>query len=220
MKRRRDEPKFGGISCGFSFFCILIGFSGTLLNVYPLDLGATEAQQGTVAILVDLASTFKIVFGFVSDNYPLYNGYRRKPYMLLGWLTTCTSMIVLLTFGGDLQMSYDNDTGMAIPPPDPPSMELLSACFVVFGIGFWMADVMGDTIVVCPSARVVQVPLVLVMSCWSLYYHICTIAAYHATTHSFVFCFDERPNGSVWNPKRLREHCSRRATHVVSLDSW
>ena len=219
MKRRRDEPKFAGISCGFSFFCILLGFSGTLLNVYPLDLGATEAQQGTVAILVDLASTFKIVFGFVSDNYPLYNGYRRKPYMLLGWLTTCTSMIVLLTFGGDLQMSYDNDTGMAIPPPDPPSMELLSACFVVFGIGFWMADVMGDTIVVCPSNWSCSSPIGARNVFWSLQFSHLYDRCLPCHNSFLCCCFDERPNGSVWNPKRLREHCSLPATHVVSLDS-
>jgi hypothetical protein len=55
-----------------------------LLNVYPLALGATEAQQTTFATIVTLPAAFKIIFGFTTDNFPL-GGYRRKPYLFLGW---------------------------------------------------------------------------------------------------------------------------------------
>jgi hypothetical protein len=55
------------------------------LNVYTLDLGATEAQQAAAALVVMMPATFKIFFGFLSDNYPIF-GYQRKPYMIMGWL--------------------------------------------------------------------------------------------------------------------------------------
>eukprot|EP00816_Leptocylindrus_hargravesii_P011718 CAMPEP_0196813788 /NCGR_PEP_ID=MMETSP1362-20130617/39237_1 /TAXON_ID=163516 /ORGANISM="Leptocylindrus danicus, Strain CCMP1856" /LENGTH=578 /DNA_ID=CAMNT_0042190171 /DNA_START=40 /DNA_END=1776 /DNA_ORIENTATION=- len=108
---------------------ILQGLSGPLMNVYPLDLGATEAQQATISSLRGLPASFKLLFGFWSDNYLLF-GYRRKSYMALGWLIASASMIVLLVFG-----SHD------------PSIPLLSFSFLSFGVGFWFADVMADSIV-------------------------------------------------------------------------
>lgn len=63
---------------------ILMGLLGPLINVYPLDLGATEAQQTTLTSLRSLPATFKLIFGFISDNFPLF-GFRRKSYMAIGW---------------------------------------------------------------------------------------------------------------------------------------
>jgi hypothetical protein len=37
-------------------------------SVYPLELGATEAQQTTVSVLRSLPATLKIVYGFLSDT--------------------------------------------------------------------------------------------------------------------------------------------------------
>ena len=58
--------------------------------------------QATISSLKSLPSTFKLVFGFISDNIPLF-GYRRKSYMLLGWGITSLSMFLLLFFS-DLSM--------------------------------------------------------------------------------------------------------------------
>jgi MFS family permease len=122
------------------------GLNRPLLNVYPLDLGATEAQQATLGLVVMMPSTLKIVFGFVSDNFPIL-GYRRKPYMLLGWLVVSIVM-ALLYQSSDLSMEYDDLNGHAIPPQAAPSIERISLAFFNFGVGMWMADVMGDSIVV------------------------------------------------------------------------
>ena len=79
------------------YLCVglLQGLSGPLINVYPLDLNATEAQQATISSLRGLPSTFKLLFGFWSDNVPLW-GYRRKSYMFVGWLLASLSMLVLM----------------------------------------------------------------------------------------------------------------------------
>lgn len=113
-----------------------LGLNRPLLNAYPLDLGATEAQQATVALVVMIPATLKIVFGFLSDNFPIF-GYRRKSYMLIGWLSA-TFMMMLLYQSTDLTMGYDLDSGHARPPGDAPSVEFLSLSFLGFGIGMWM----------------------------------------------------------------------------------
>lgn len=56
---------------------IFQGVTSGVLNVYPLELGATEAQQTTIKVLRSVPASFKIVYGFLSDAVPIY-GYRRK----------------------------------------------------------------------------------------------------------------------------------------------
>jgi hypothetical protein len=120
------------------------GLVRPLLNVYPLDLSATEAQQTTLSSVVTLPATLKILFGFLSDNFSIL-GYRRKPYMLLGW-TIASSIIMALVLSSNLSMSYTEDN-LPIPPANAPSLEWLSAAFFIFGMGMWMADVMADSLV-------------------------------------------------------------------------
>jgi len=158
---------------------LLQGLSGPFTNVYPLDLNASEAQQATISSLKSLPSTFKLAFGFLSDNFPLF-GYRRKSYMLIGWAITSLSMCLLLFFSdlsvaavesytaqmeaevddGDddtagryqrqIQSTFDdptNDTTATMAVGAPPSIPFLSFSLLLFGTGFWFADVMGDSIV-------------------------------------------------------------------------
>ncbi|CAJ1948481.1 unnamed protein product [Cylindrotheca closterium] len=120
------------------------GLNRPLLNVYPLDLGANESQQATIGLVLMIPATMKIIFGFLSDNFPIL-GYRRKSYMLIGWLSV-TFIMILLHQNSDLRMAY-NEYGDAVPPKDAPSVELVSITFLVSSIGMWMADVMGDSIV-------------------------------------------------------------------------
>lgn len=151
---------------------LLQGLSGPFTNVYPLDLNASEAQQTTISSLKSLPSTFKLAFGFFSDNVPLA-GYRRKSYMLLGWAIASFSMIILLTFSdlsaeavalnneqmsnGDgssrrqflrhLQSSTAEFGEQTTIVGAPPSIPFLSFTLLMFGSGFWFADVMGDSLV-------------------------------------------------------------------------
>jgi len=98
------------------------------MNVYPMQLGATEAQQTTIKALRALPASFKILYGFLSDSYPLF-GYRRKIYMAIGWSLCTLSMGLLFVCPGD------------------PSIPFLSLMYLLFGFGFWFADVMADTLV-------------------------------------------------------------------------
>mmetsp|Transcript_46131 Transcript_46131/g.52092 ORF Transcript_46131/g.52092 Transcript_46131/m.52092 type:complete len:592 (+) Transcript_46131:86-1861(+) len=131
---------------------ILQGLSGPLINVYPLDLNATEAQQTTISTLKSLPASLKLIFGFVSDNFPIL-GYRRKSYMMIGWGLAAFSygLLVLTT---DLTLSketYEKDDGSmgtrTIAPINAPSIPFLCLMTFLFGAGFWMADVMSDSVV-------------------------------------------------------------------------
>uniref|UniRef100_K3W664 Uncharacterized protein n=1 Tax=Globisporangium ultimum (strain ATCC 200006 / CBS 805.95 / DAOM BR144) TaxID=431595 RepID=K3W664_GLOUD len=56
-------------------------------TIYPFlqsYLNASGTQIVTAGTLVVLPWSFKIFYGIVSDCFPIF-GYRRRPYMLLGW---------------------------------------------------------------------------------------------------------------------------------------
>ena len=141
------------------YLCVglLQGLSGPFINVYPIFLGATEAQQATISSIRSLPATFKILFGFFSDNVPCM-GYRRKSYMFLGWLVTSLSMLCLVTMTNLDRVQVANshnanasdntiDAFSYQPADNAPSISFLSLSLLLFGTGFWFADVMGDSIV-------------------------------------------------------------------------
>ena len=126
-----------------TYLCVglLQGLISPLLNVYPRFLGASEAQQTTICSIHSIPSILKIVFGFISDNYPIL-GYRRKPYMAIGWIVSSFSMISLLMFS-DMERAVDED-GNVVPSDNSPSIPFLSVCMLLFSTGLWLADVSGD----------------------------------------------------------------------------
>ena len=128
------------------YLCVglLQGLSGPFINVYPRFLEATEAQQATISSIRSLPASFKLIFGFFSDNVP-FLGYRRKAYMFIGWAMSSAAMFVLLSMSNlERVEQQDNDGNTSfVPPEDAPSIGLLSLSLLVFGIGFWFADVMG-----------------------------------------------------------------------------
>ena len=103
------------------------GLSSGVMTMFLLDINATEAQQLTIKTLRSLPAILKIGFGFISDAYPLF-GYRRKVYMSIGWVTSSLSMLGLLGSGSNI-----------------PSISLF---YFLFGFGYWMADVISDSIMV------------------------------------------------------------------------
>ena len=123
----------------------LQGLFRTFLNVYPLGLGATEAQQTTFSTIATIPAAFKLLYGFTTDNVPIF-GYRRKPYIFLGWFMA-SFMMLLLILTTDLTMTWNPETGDPIPPDNAPSMTWLSVAFFLFGISMWFADATADALV-------------------------------------------------------------------------
>jgi MFS family permease len=71
---------------------------------------------------------FKVVYGFVSDSFPIF-GQRRKPYFVMGYClyALCAACIAIL---------------------ETPTLQQLSVLLLVSTCGMIMADVMTDTMVV------------------------------------------------------------------------
>ena len=136
-----DSP--GNVGIPSSYF--LVGFGpallGTPLSVYMVKtLDASPAQQNTIGILMTLPWTFKVVYGFISDAFPIW-GMRRKPYFLIGWAINILSYSLL---------------ALLSPTPDGPlnaaekerRILQLSALLLLGTFGSIMADVMTDTLIV------------------------------------------------------------------------
>ena len=148
---------------------LLLGLSSPLINAFPLDLQATEAQQTSISAIRSLPASFKLLFGFLSDSTPLF-GYRRKSYMLVGWIVCSASYFSLLMFSNlsmELGAAGCNaksqiDEKRSIPPDDAPSMGFLSFCVLSAGMGLWFSDVskyMGQAFLSAFSLKCAQLGL-------------------------------------------------------------
>ncbi|KAJ8908297.1 hypothetical protein NDN08_008388 [Rhodosorus marinus] len=115
------------IPLGYCMVGLLQGLGSGVMAVYPIEIGATEAQQTSIKLIQSLPASLKILFGFLSDTVPLF-GFRRKGYMLTGWMLSSASMFTLLALG-------------------VPSIPLLALLYFWYGLGFWLADVIADSLV-------------------------------------------------------------------------
>ena len=223
---------------------ILQGLSGPLIKVYPLDLGATEAQQTTLSSIRSLPASFKLVFGFISDNFP-FGGYRRKSYMSIGWGLAAASMMSLilttdLTLGEEVYIKDDGSTAVrSVAPENAPSIPFLSLCMLLFGTGFWMADVMGDSVVAekaklepehsrgstqssCYSYRffglMCAAPFSTGLYRWlGPYYVFCLLALFPLSILPLVYCLGEVRDAPVASTK---EQCNEIWNTVCSRSVW
>eukprot|EP01041_Mallomonas_annulata_P003350 gene3350-6631_t len=120
--------RLDNIAIPFSYLLVgtFQGLSSGVMTIYLLRLNATEAQQTTILNLRALPAALKVLFGFISDTTPLF-GYRRKSYMVIGWIVSSISMAC---------MSSISD----------PSIDIISLLYFLFGLGFWFADVIADTL--------------------------------------------------------------------------
>jgi len=113
------------------YFCVgfALNFMGTPLTYYMVHyLGASPAQQTVVRTMQGLPWSFKLAYGFLSDCLPIA-GMRRKPYFCLGWTiyVLCNlTLAALIT----------------------PSVGWLTFLLFLGTVGYMMADVMTDAMVV------------------------------------------------------------------------
>jgi hypothetical protein len=66
-------------------------------TIYPLlqnYLNVQGTQALAARVLVSLPWSFKVFYGIVSDCFPV-GGYRRRPYMLLGWAISFAVLVAM-----------------------------------------------------------------------------------------------------------------------------
>ncbi len=126
------------------------------LQIYLNTSGVTTA---TAATLVRLPWSFKVFYGIFSDCFPVY-GYRRRPYMVLGWTLAFIMLLIMgLTPQGD---PYFLDPQYRYTPPEeytdeieatinrdaPQSGSTYVILMMFCAFGYLMADVSADGLLV------------------------------------------------------------------------
>lgn len=119
------------IAIAMSYFAV--GFTNsfilTPLSIYLVyNLNAEPQMQTTISILSTIPWSLKLVFGFISDVFPIY-GLHRKPYLTIG-------AIIYSLFSVLYAISEKDD------------VVLLAASLFISTLGMIMLDVMADTMCV------------------------------------------------------------------------
>ncbi|GAB9476414.1 Folate-biopterin transporter [Globisporangium polare] len=135
-------------------------------TIYPFlqaYLNSSGTQVVTASTLVVLPWSFKVFYGIASDCFPI-GGYRRRPYMIIGW-TICFVMLLVMAVtpvGKPYFLDYkDRDVKPAdcdlpayagirdrlnLNAPHKGGKYILLMMFAAFG--YLMADVSADGLVV------------------------------------------------------------------------
>ncbi|ETO72782.1 hypothetical protein F444_11231 [Phytophthora nicotianae P1976] len=135
-------------------------------TIYPFMqeyLNCSGAQVAAAKELVVLPWSFKVFFGTISDCFPIY-GYRRRPYMLIGW-TVCIIMLLIMAIMPIGKPYYtvasDRDIDTADYTPeiearinyDAPGEGAKYVIIMFFAaVGYVFSDVCSDSIV-CELAQ-------------------------------------------------------------------
>ncbi|EQC27743.1 hypothetical protein SDRG_14492 [Saprolegnia diclina VS20] len=126
-------------------------------------------QTSAYGVLVTLGWSFKVFYGMLSDCVPIF-GYRRKPWMLLGW-GVATLCLCIMTFS-PFPAPYCDAREIKCPAVTPPLKNLTAKGWdkwynfeapnggtkfivlsVIVGFGYVMADCAADAMVVQYAQR-------------------------------------------------------------------
>ncbi|KAG7398858.1 hypothetical protein PHYBOEH_010182 [Phytophthora boehmeriae] len=89
-------------------------FPSTIYPFMQAYLNASGAQMTTAYTLVLLPPSFSVFYGALSDCLPLF-GYRRRPYMIIGW-SICVVMMFVMGCSDVGQPYFLNSSDRAISP--------------------------------------------------------------------------------------------------------
>ena len=89
----------GYLATYFTVGLVYGGLPATLYGVFNGVLNVQGYEYQGVKALVTLPWSFKVFLGAMNDVAPLAGGYRRRPYMSIGW-ALCALTLVLLAFLG------------------------------------------------------------------------------------------------------------------------
>ncbi|OQR83229.1 transmembrane protein [Achlya hypogyna] len=133
---------------------LLPGLQFPIFNNY---LHMEGYQTSAYGVLIHIGWSFKVFLGMLSDCVPVC-GYRRKPWMLLGW-TVATVCLALLTFTPFPEPFCDARRIRCGGPPTPSTLQFYNlnapndgtttiVLSVLVGFGYVMANSAADAMVV------------------------------------------------------------------------
>jgi len=120
-----------------NYFSVGLIYAGSVSILYPIlviQQGATAAFYTAAVNLVTVFWSYKIFFGVLSDCFPVL-GYKKKSYIVLGWLLCAMMLVILASLGKDVSASS------------------LVFMLTFANLGYVMADVAADGFVVWMAHR-------------------------------------------------------------------
>ena len=143
-----------------------IVYGGLPSTIYGFFLGYLNVEgyvYATAATIVSLPWSFKFLFGAINDCVPLF-GYRRKPYMVLGWLLCSTALLRLAAMplprpywcpnaagDGYVRTVHTSSGAESAEPCNPEAAEMggkYAFLMMVASLGYCIADVAADGLTV------------------------------------------------------------------------
>ncbi|KAG6594240.1 Folate-Biopterin transporter (FBT) Family [Phytophthora cinnamomi] len=141
-----------------------VGFLAGIIPgvIYPVLQGYLNAEGTTVVsatVLVQIPWCYKMFFGVISDCFPIM-GYRRRPYMVLGWLFCITILFIMAAMSipapyyGDAAMHYIDEEDWtedqidSINADAPNSAGKYVVPMMLASFGYLMCEVAADAMVV------------------------------------------------------------------------
>ncbi|KAJ0390440.1 hypothetical protein P43SY_010493 [Pythium insidiosum] len=85
---------FGLLAQYCSIGLVLGTLPGTVYPFLTAYLNMEGTQTASARVLLTMPWSFKFLFGIVTDCFPIM-GYRRRPYMLLGWVMCLTCLVTM-----------------------------------------------------------------------------------------------------------------------------
>uniref|UniRef100_M4C5S5 Folate-Biopterin Transporter (FBT) Family n=1 Tax=Hyaloperonospora arabidopsidis (strain Emoy2) TaxID=559515 RepID=M4C5S5_HYAAE len=130
--------------------------------IYPVLQGYLNAEGTTVVsatVLVQIPWCYKMFFGVISDCFPVM-GYRRRPYMVIGWVLCVAVLFVMAAmdipdpYYGDAAMHFINeekwtpDQIASINAHAPNSAAKYVVPMMLASFGYLLCEVAADAMVV------------------------------------------------------------------------
>lgn len=132
-------------------------------TVYPVMqeyLNMEGTQILSASVLLTLPWSFKVLYGILSDCFPIF-GYRRRPFMLLGWAVCFTMLLIMACskIGRPYYLDRDlrgkkpstytpEDWANGINKDAPDRGHKLIVLMMFAAIGYVGSDVAADAVVV------------------------------------------------------------------------
>ena len=120
-----------------NYFCVGMMLGGSTSILYPILIvhkGVSSSLYTASISIVTIFWSYKIVFGTLSDCFPIF-GYKRKSYMTLGWILCAVILSKLASMGNEI---------------DSTSIVWI---LTLANLGYVMADVAADGFVVWIAHR-------------------------------------------------------------------
>jgi Na+/melibiose symporter-like transporter len=142
------------------YFAIGIIYGGLPATIYGLFLGYLSVPgyvYATAGVITTLPWSFKFFFGMLNDCVPIF-GYRRKPYMVIGWALCCAMLLFISTHSlPDPYYCFVNGTYLEDEPPCNPSAKEKGGEYAMLmclaALGYVVADVGADGLMVQYAQR-------------------------------------------------------------------